>query len=884
MADITIAGGKGDDTLTGSTDAEIFLYEGGKDTITNYSHEDTIQIKSGRVSSYSTDGGDLIFKIGSGTLRLNDMSGRAITVKDSSGTKTKIYGTGYSGQQVIKNMIKAWNKTLLSNVPKLDEAIKLCSHFNNIQEAIDQMVADCKAAGDADTFLRKYCGIILDNEDTGAITGWDAGGLTAKTANNVVPETLSTLQSLDDYAGASFTRNNVTINIDKNLGTPTAVGKKILDGLYSWWGEESLKLVEESYGVKFSEGDTIDFSLASSSMYWGLTSNTSVTINAGISKFNSDDDYNGNGVDRCIAHEFTHVAQNLFMGYFPQFLQEGLAELTHGIDDQRKSLIKRLAGSSSTLATCLNVGKNGTGYSLYYAAGYMFFRYLAKQTADAYDKSYNYAWKNKLSIKGTSDADTLAGMGKSSTIRAGAGDDSLSAYGDKMYAYGETGNDLILTNGASLRAYGGNGNDTIKNRGSITTLSGGAGADFILNGGYWDYEFGGDKVSLGGGAGNDTIISHGEKSVLTGGAGDDIIYNGYLYYENWNEFYEAEDDSPTGSNTTILGGTGNDTIQSAGSQITITGGKGADVLFNDGGANVLFTYKSGDGDDYISGFNSTSTLSIGNGTATYTKEIFDDAILLTVGNNTITIDGAASLNSVNILGKEVLNNSWSLNGAKATYGNENETLITVNGVKSLSGISISDNVVTLKKSALKTKVSVNGGGYEFDFAADYSNAKITGSKNADIITTRGQNISISGGKGNDTLTSSGEGNTFIYASGDGNDIIADFSTADKIKITKGTFKVTTDGSDVLVKVGSGSIKLTDAAGQDISIIDKNGTIQTYPTAAGNVAWFLEDDNNFSADNQLGSLIETKDYSSAAQIDSSTDLFKENQLITYSNKK
>ena len=53
------------------------------------------------------------------------------------------------------------------------------------------MIADCRACGNADIFLRDYCGIILDNADTGAITGWDAGGLSIKTADNVIGETLS---------------------------------------------------------------------------------------------------------------------------------------------------------------------------------------------------------------------------------------------------------------------------------------------------------------------------------------------------------------------------------------------------------------------------------------------------------------------------------------------------------------------------------------------------------------------------------------------------------------------------------------------------------------------------------------------------------------------
>ena len=447
--------------------AKTFTYTSGNKIVSDYNGGDTIKISSGKIASYSFSGNDLIFKIGKGTLTLKDMKGRAVTVKDSSGkTTTKIYGTGYTAQDVIKNLVKAWNKSLLTETAKLDESIRLCSPFNSIQDVIDKMISDCKKAGDSDTFLKKYCGIILDNDDTGAITGWDAGGLKVKTTSNVIPET-STVKTIKNYAKASFVANDVTINIAEKNSSLTAVGKKILNGLYSWWAEESLSLIEESYGVEFSEGDTINFSLVKSATYWGRTTDDSVKINVSDTKFYSSDDYNGNGVDRAIAHEFTHIAQNLFMGNLPRFLAEGLAELTCGADHRRASYIKSLAGNATTLKKYLDVTNYSTGDKNTYAAGYIFLRYLAKQAADSYNKKNSYAWTDKISIAGTSKADFLAGSGKNSSIAAGAGNDSLSAQGDGMKIFGEAGNDLLLTSGKGITASGGAGNDKIKNRATI---------------------------------------------------------------------------------------------------------------------------------------------------------------------------------------------------------------------------------------------------------------------------------------------------------------------------------------------------------------------------------------------------------------------------------
>ena len=273
-----------------------------------------------------------------------------------------------------------------------------------------------------------------------------------------------------------------------------------------------------------------------------------------------------------------------------------------------------------------------------------------------------------------------------------------------------------------------------------------------------------------------------------------------------------------------------------------------------------------------------------------------------LGTNKVTVSKGYTL----ALGKDVTKSStskaWSLSKTTATY-NQSTTagytladnaiiyskkssgaLATVKGVKATKGLSVKNNVVTLKNSALSKNVSVSGS-YEFNFAKDYKNASVTGSASADTIKVLGSAITVAGGKGNDILTSSGKKNIFVYASGDGNDVIADFSATDKIKITNGTAKVSKSGSDVLVTVGDGSIKLKDAAGQKISVIDSAGKETVHDTkASAEVAWFLEDDSNFSTDNQLDDLVETKDYSPTAQIDTPTNLTKENNFITYSDKK
>ena len=958
--------------------AKTFTYTGGNKIISGYNGGDIIKISAAAVDSYSFSGNDLIFKIGKGTLTLKDMKGRAITVKNSSGkTTTKIYGTGYSAQDVIKNLVKAWSKSQLTEIAKLDESIKMCTPFESIRDVIDKMISDCKKAGDADTFLKKYCGIILGNDDTGAITGWDAGGLSVKTTSNVIPET-STVKTIKNYKKTSFVANDVTINIAEKLSSLTAVGKKILNGLYSRWAEESLSLIEESYGVEFSEGDTINFSLVKNASYWGRTTDNSVKINVSDTKFYSSDDYNGNGVDRAIAHEFTHIAQNLFMGNLPRFLAEGLAELTCGADHRRASYIKSLAGNATALKKYLDVTNYSTGDKNTYAAGYMFLRYLAKQTADSYNKKKSYAWTDNASIAGTAKADFLTGSGKNSSILGGAGNDSLSAQGDGMKIFG-----------SAMTVAGGKGNDKIKNRGDNSSLAGEAGNDFIINGGYRDYELGGSSVSISGGAGNDTITSHGEKSRLDGGDGNDLIYNGYRYYESWNYFYNHNDENFSGKNSAILGGKGNDSINNIGDYVIIDGGAGNNVISNgsdycvggnkvsiaggeaaesftnyggsyvtisagagndtiknihtvnyadynqttkkydtietiypafvtleggagndyleNDGANVLFKYNSGDGNDIIVGFNDTSTLQIG---GTYSTQTSGKDIIFTVGGGKVTlknakgkllyddgknifavsrsfknktatythkkktlvkVSGVKSLDGLSLnkkivtvskaslgtdkvtvsggytlaLGKNVTKSSaskaWSLKKTTATlkqttsagYTLSNntityskvatKTLATIAGVKSLNGISLTGKVITLKASSLNKKVTVSGSGYEFDFAADFNKASISGGTGDDSIKIFGSAMTVAGGKGNDSLWGSANADTFLYSSGNGKDVIFGFDDNDLLKIT-GAFSASYNRSkdEIYFKVGSttNAITLKDFSATSFNV---NGT-------------------------------------------------------------
>ena len=159
-------------------------------------------------------------------------------------------------------------------------------------------------------------------------------------------------------------------------------------------------------------------------------------------------------------------------------------------------------------------------------------------------------------------------------------------------------------------------------------------------------------------------------------------------------------------NATITGSSAADTIAALGKNILINGGKGADVFVYKGGTNIIKDYAEED------------TISLSSGTANIS--VSGDDIIITVGKGKISLIGAASLSAVNIVGDETLpeTNSWKLSGTTATYGTSSKTLVTVEGVKSLDGLSINKKVVTVSKASLGTSKVTISDGYTLKLGSD----------------------------------------------------------------------------------------------------------------------------------------------------------------------
>lgn len=759
----TLQGGKGNDVIYGGG-SNVFVYSDGdgSDTIYYARSDDTIQIATNNGYTSKKSGNDLIIKVGSGKMTFKDGANKSFNISTVPGAKK-------TQQDVIKAFMHSLDETSLSGTAALDEAVKYASggKFKTYNALIESFVKDCKKYS-GDKFLKTYCGIDLSNKDTGAITGWDAGGLVVKTAKSVVEET----GELD----TTFTDNTFTVNglevfltsfIEGEKGNryydyerekeestrtqyndlPNETQQYIWRALKTWWAGSVLDLIAESYGDNYSfksnssaTAKSLCFGFmkydinidAETKPYSDINDETntpailSLLINTAVyGSLSKGGNPDGKAstiwsiiaqnpyLDRTLAHEMTHAVMMANIdnfGSLPQSIKEGMAELTAGIDDERKDKIKELSkASTKTLKKALDVTNTGTGYENSYAAGYMLLRYFAKQASnvpegvhcdsdktkiilasDYTGTTFNAedyfstikeidgtSLKSKVKLVGNSLANMINGGTKNDTLLGGAGadkiygkagNDSIDGGDGKDLLCGDSGNDTLTGGAGDDSLWGGTGHDSLIGGNGGDTLSGEKGNDKLFGGNGNDLLGGGDdKDTLSGGSGNDTLWGDAGNDSLSGGKDNDVLVGGIgndtLCGDSGDDVLAGWDgkdiliggsgnDSLWGDagNDSLSGGKGNDLLDGGDGADTLSGGTGNDSLWGNAGADT-FIYGKGDGQDIIYGFEKTDLLQItGTFSASYSKakkEIYFDVGTTT---NAITLKDFGSTSTFNING------------------------------------------------------------------------------------------------------------------------------------------------------------------------------------------------------------------------------------------
>ena len=519
--------------------------------------------------------------------------------------------------------IKAFVKSLTqissqTGINATDTALKAIGlpGYTSLLNTFNQWYANSSST----KWFLSQCDINLDNSDTGAITGSDAGGSKTKTAESIIPESTSA-KELTESEYSSFTKNGLTVNIIYDNYNDLAKQRLIVKKLYNWWIPEALDLIDESLGVNFYDGRastnalTISFNNYSSAFLTcnmnfnsqGRPSDISVSINTNYLNV-TENDKNGNIISSSSEIEAILNGTSFYYyddgkNYFDSFLANSLAAATLMANINYYyflplpiylGLINIVNGADDTISKALNdYGSDNVNlYDVdmgYY--GYAFMRCLAKNYAENFKTPNNDTDdnnnsksisnnKSNFTLTGTTGNDTLTNTGYNVlingnagndfisngadfvTINSSAGNDSVVNFNADVIINGDDGADVILNNeyGYDVKINGGNGNDLITNNSNYVTVNAGTGEDHVFN-------FG-DQSIINLDEGNDTINNNGERVTLNCGDGNDTVLN--------------VTESLTGNYILINGEAGNDFIGSNGHSATINGGTGNDSIKNVG--------------------------------------------------------------------------------------------------------------------------------------------------------------------------------------------------------------------------------------------------------------------------------------------------------------
>ena len=684
-------------------------------------------------------------------------------------------------QTVIKNFMNKLDGTTSKGTTALDEAVKSVSNFSSWSELTKTMVSDCKAYnGNYTGFLKDMCDIVLDNEDTGAITGSDAGGDSTKTAESVVPES----GTINYPSSNTFTIQGLTVTVPA-LNSLTDSQKFIVGGLYTWWIDSALTLINDSFGINFKEAGTSVKSI-DVTFYNGGAGEMAVTSYSKTQKctelhlkinmyyYNSIDTTNYNGVgssaaltylDRTIAHEMVHATMAANFDYFndlPTVFKEGSAELLHGIDDKRRDKIQNLATSSSSLQSAFN----GSGTNTY-AAGYMAFRYLAKQAANGRNPSDSISGSSASNDTSTSTANTSTSTSTATTQATVSGSTSI--------------------NGTTL------------------TVKGNFTEDIWL----------------------------GEKNLIT---------NKTSNYAN--EGILTLDATQSTGTIILAGNSKSDVIKSGSNGASLWGGASGDDVLIGGNGRDVFWYTSGGGNDVVQNF--TGGTSSTSDVLTITDNNFsinraDGKLTCTMADEgTLSVSVGSDINQAiqystdgrNIIGVKIGNTDSGNNfsyGKNIYYigGNGNDTLSIDNSAENYSVFLSDGNFVNINALNAQNSSSQNilaGNNLDNEIFAGSGNSSLWGGSSAS----------------NDTLTGGDGANMFWYGLGEGNDIINNSNSNDIVNLYNvGLNDINSFedfGNGIKINLSSGSLTINSTETPKFMLSDSSSYKYSHET----VTWYTVD--------------------------------------------
>ncbi len=549
-------------------------------------------------------------------------------------------------QDRMRTFMGTLDGTSATGVSALDEAVRSISNFSSAAEWADAFALELRHYAlngkSPDEFLLDISSVILNNADTGAITGSDAGNGTEKTASTVILEATEPTYPTSDTS--SF--HNLSVHWPGAADTAQA---RVICGLNSWWIPQSLQLIESSYGMNFAEAGTTVHDMTVNFVDEGQNGRlayvsygvnergeaNSLALNINMAYYGdiSGTDFNGVSssagwiyLDRTIAHELVHGVMAANISYpqaLPSFFTEGIAEVVHGVDDVRTSTIRTLASDEGALRIALNVNhiSDGSAFDAEYAAGYLALRYLANRGGSVFSSQtstfreipeahYDLGYTTLIVNPGISGEAWLDG--RNGTFVPTVTNIDASTSNGMMILAGNGAENLITAGNGSASLWGGDG-------AACDTLSGGNGHnDFFFGSGEGsDIVRGyhpGDVVNIYKGtvegvevSGSNLRLCLDDGSLLLENCAERIIdvaapnVNGLAHAFVSRTTRNIDGRSLTGFEV-IAGSEYSDTIHAGNQGSSLWGGTGSasDTMYG-GSDSDAFLYGDGQGIDYIQG-------------------------------------------------------------------------------------------------------------------------------------------------------------------------------------------------------------------------------------------------------------------------------------------
>ena len=537
LSGVIIDGGAGDDTISGSVEADWLKGGDGADSISAGGGEDVLFIDQADIDNGYVDGGagkdtaiaegatGLTMDLASHTVEAVIGSDAADNLSTSGDTDVELYG-------------QAGNDQLVGG--KGDDIL------------VGGEGADTLHGGDGDDLLSADADdLAMGSVDGGA--GEDTLFLSsavgsAETPFDLAEYNVETLHASgeDDWLTTSDTDQGVTIN--GRGGNDVIIGNQGDDSLQGGSGDDVL---EGGFGADRLDGgagsDTLKGGDGNDIYVFGHDRGTVTIDNRGHA---DDTDLVWLTKDVELTDmTFVKVGDDLHL------------ELDSGDD----TLIVQdwFEGSANRVDAFLYTAENAYSPEAIFVTG---------ETGESYTLDDARGW-NVFAMGGN---DSVSGGAQDDFINGGVGNDFLA---------GETGADVLV---------GGAGKDTLSGGAGNDILSGGAGADTLKGGGGSDMVAGGLGADvIDGGSGSDTILysvsSAGVKVNLSTGRGAGGDAQGDTISGIENVIGSNYDDSITGdgADNMLDGGEGDDTLSGGAGDDVLLGGAGADVLIGGAGEDEV---------------------------------------------------------------------------------------------------------------------------------------------------------------------------------------------------------------------------------------------------------------------------------------------------------